>query len=154
MAARASVMRSSSTSVCRKWGLRRRSAPYPPSCSERKRRRRRQRRRSGWRSSTTRSWRRSRSPPAELAAWRRWQWAGSPLQSSSSSRGKRRKKRKRRKKKVPKTHSSSSLRCGAVHHVGPGEAASGMEEGNKLIEKKVVTGDIWEEIFTRTGCQQ
>ena len=71
---RASVMRSSSTSVCRRWGLRRWSVPCPPSCSEGKRRRR-QRRRSGWRRSTRRSWRRSLAQVAEknrqviLAAW-------------------------------------------------------------------------------------
>ena len=91
---------------------------------------------------------------AEMAAWRQWQWAGAPSQPSSSSGGKKRKKRKRRKKKVPKTHSSSHFLQGSkavTGYSGRDGSAPGMEEGNKLIEKKVIAGDIWEDIFHKNG---
>ena len=71
-------------------------------------------------------------------------------QPSSSSGGKRRKKRKRRKKKTPKTHSSSHFLQGkkaVTEYSGRDGTAPGVEEGNKLIEKKVIAGDIWEDIF-------
>ena len=83
---------------CRRWGLRRRSAPYPPSCSSRRRRRRRRR---GWRRSTT------RSPSASQSPTLRWPLGGSGLgcrrsrpfpqgeKGGKRGRGGRRKRRRR-----------------------------------------------------------
>ena len=90
---------------------------------------------------------------AEMAAWRQWQLAGAPSQPSSPG-SKRRKKRKRRKKKVPNTHSSSHFLQGSkavTEYSGRDGPAPGVEEGNKLIEKKVIAGDILEDIFHKNG---